>query len=172
MKIIAILLVVAAQASGGEVWFAPAEDIATVIVAEFDKATKTIDYQLYGATAVPIGNALIRAEHRGVVVRMLLDYRANVNNQYSQAMRCKAAGIEVRLDGTHPIAHSKVRIIDGKLVLAGSYNDSAQAQKNAENLTREDDPKLVAAFADNFAVHWAHGKPFVAQTTKTRRRLR
>src|SRR4051812_14647705 len=79
-----------------DVWFAPEQDCTAVIVAELDKATKSIDYQLYNFTSQPIGDALIRATKRGVSVRMLLDSKANENNTNSQAARCKRAGCAVK----------------------------------------------------------------------------
>ena len=163
-------LMLSSGSYAADVWFAPEENCQAVIVAELDKATETIDYQLYNATADPIGDALIRAQKRGVAVRMLLDYRANATSQYSQAARCKAAGIDVRLDRAHPIAHGKVRIIDGKVLLAGSFNDSRQANRNAENLTRDDEAPLVKEFSENFQRHWDHAETFVAAKPKTKRR--
>jgi phosphatidylserine/phosphatidylglycerophosphate/cardiolipin synthase-like enzyme len=171
MKIIAVLLALATQASAGEVWFAPQDNCTAVIVRELDKATKSINVQAYNFTSEPIGDALMRAEQRGVVVRVLLDRRAPFQGN-SQAQRLKASGAEVMLDARHPIAHVKYSGIDGERFLGGSFNYSKQANRNSEDLTLEDDPKLVKEFAGNFERHWAHGKPFVAQTTKTRRRLR
>jgi len=168
--LVAELMAACGQGYALDVWFAPEENCQAVIVAEIDKAEKTIDYQLYNATSQPIGDALIRAEKRGVEVRMLLDARANANNGHSIAASCKAAGCDVRFDAKHPISHNKVRIIDGKIVLSGSFNDSRQANRNAENLTREDEPQAVKEFADNFETHWKHGVKSVPPSKPRARR--
>lgn len=152
---IAMLIVSPARADVIGLWFAPNDDCTAAIVAEFDKATKSISYQMYGFTSRPIADSLIRAHRRGVKVSMLLDSEAP-RQRGSQALACKAAGIEVRVDAKHPISHNKVRIIDGKRLLSGSFNDSKQANRNAENLYLEDDPAVVKRFADNFALHLAH----------------
>jgi phosphatidylserine/phosphatidylglycerophosphate/cardiolipin synthase-like enzyme len=154
---------------GGPPWFPPDDDATAVIVAHFDAAKASIDYQLFNFTSEPIADALIRAHKRGVAVRLLLDKRGQAS-PHSQAARCKSAGLDVRLDGKHPIAHNKVRLIDGKVLLAGSFNDSRQANRNAENLTRDEDPDLVAAFAANFERHWEHGEKFAKHVAKAQPR--
>ena len=155
------LLLLTAPARADVLWvkFAPDDDCTGAIVAEFDKATASIDYQLYNATSQPVADALIRAHKRGVKVTLLLDKRAQ-QTKFSQAARCKQAGCKVYLDGKHPIAHNKVRIIDGKLLIAGSFNDSRQANRNAENVYAEDDPEVVKLFAENFARHLKHAEAY------------
>lgn len=148
-------LMLSASGYARDVWFAPEEDCTAVIVREINKAARTVDVMAYNFTSQPIGDALIRAEARKVEVRIVLDRRAT-SQRNSQAQRCKAAGAEVRIDRRHPIAHSKVSIIDGKTLLGGSFNYSRQANRNAENLTLEDDPSIVAKFQDNFQEHAKH----------------
>jgi len=143
--------------------FAPEDDCTGAIVAEFDKATATIDYQLFNFTSPPIADALIRAHKRGVRVRLLLDDGANERPKggrryYSQAVRCKEAGLSVYLDRKHPIAHNKVRIIDGRFLISGSFNDSRAANRNAENLYFEDDAATVKRYLENFERHWQHAE--------------
>lgn len=152
---IALLMVSPAKADVIGLWFAPDDDCTAAIVDQFDKAGKSISYQMYGFTSQPIADALIRAHQRGVKVIVLLDSESP-SQRGSQARACKAAGIDVRTDHRHPISHNKVRIMDGKLLLSGSFNDSKQANRNAENLYLEDDPAVVKRYAENFARHLAH----------------
>ena len=56
--------------------FAPEDDCTAAIVAEFDRAKTSIEYQLYNATSLPVCDALIGAHKRGVKVTILLDKRA------------------------------------------------------------------------------------------------
>lgn len=159
LAIAVCLLPMSASADVIGIWFAPDDDCTAAIVAEFDKATKSINYQMYGFTSQPVAAALIRAHKRGVKVSVLLDSEAP-SQRGSQAAACKAAGIDVRTDRKHPISHNKVRIVDGKLLLSGSFNDSKQANRNAENLYLEDDPAVVRKFADNFRRHLAHAEAY------------
>ena len=163
--LIAVLIAAPAQADVLWVKFAPEDDCTAAIVAEFDKAKDSIQYQLFNFTSEPIADALIRAHKRGVKVPLLLDDDANAppklgRKSYSQAKRLRQAGVPVYLDRKHPIAHNKVRIIDGKLLLSGSFNDSKAANRNAENLYAEDDPAVVKRFAENFARHLAHAEAY------------
>ena len=173
--LIAELMLATAECCGADVWFAPGEDCTAVIVSEFDKAAKTVDVMAYNFTSQAIGDALIRAEKRGVEVRILLDVRAPSQGN-SQAERCKAAGADVRIDQCRPrepIAHNKVGLVDSAVVLAGSFNYSKQANKNAENLTRDDQASLVKEYADNFETHWQHGQklgaPKIVRPVRKRR---
>lgn len=136
-------------------WFAPGGDCEAAIVQQINGATLSIHYQMYTFTSQPVADALIEAAGRGVEVTLLLDYRASLNPS-CQGSRCSSHGCKVFVDSKHPIAHNKVRIIDGKILLAGSYNDSAQARHNAENLVYEDDPDTVAKYEANFQSHLAH----------------
>ena len=48
------------------------------------------------------------------------------------------------IDANHAIAHNKVIVIDGEIVLTGSFNFTKAAQeKNAENLLIIRDPALA-----------------------------
>lgn len=152
-----LLLCIPCRAEVLGIWCAPEDDCVAAIVSEFDKATKSIKYSMYNFTSPQVADALIRAHGRGVKVTLLLDKRAQ-STRYSQAARCKAAGIDVLMDSKHPIHHVKERIIDDKRVLFGSFNDSRQATRNREDLVLDDTPKLVKRFADEFAKHLKHAE--------------
>ena len=149
----------AARAAVVGLWFAPGEEPEQAIVAEFAKAEKSINYQMYNFTSPEIGTALIDARGRGVKVEIMLDHGA-AQSPHCQADRCSKAGCKVWVDNKHPIAHNKVRIIDEDRVMGGSYNDSAQAHHNAENLVMEDGAKTVAKYLDNYREHKSHSVPW------------
>jgi phosphatidylserine/phosphatidylglycerophosphate/cardiolipin synthase-like enzyme len=115
--------------------------------------------QGYGFTSVPIADALIAAHQRGVRVEVLLD-RSNQTAPSSEAGAVAKAGIPVWIDAHHPIAHNKVLIIDGRILLTGSFNWTKQAEANAENLLLISDPALAKRYADNWNAHKAHSTPF------------
>ena len=61
------------------------------------------------------------------------------------------ANIPTWIDDSVAIAHNKVIIIDGHLVIGGSYNYTAAAEhKNAENVTFIDAPVV----ADFYLLNW------------------
>jgi phosphatidylserine/phosphatidylglycerophosphate/cardiolipin synthase-like enzyme len=71
------------------------------------------------------------------------------------------ARIPVKIDFVHDIAHNKIMIIDGEIVITGSFNFSKAAEdKNAENLLVIRDKDLPAKYTENWKVHWEHSEPY------------
>ena len=131
------------------VCFTPAEQCEGRIVDAIDKAKTSIRVQAYVFTSLPIIHALQRAAERGVEVLAILD---KVNDRkYSGATLLEAAGIPVWIDFEPAIAHSKILVIDERLVIGGSYNYTASAQKrNAENATFTESGEIDREFNGNW----------------------
>nr|WP_246699168.1 phospholipase D family protein [Rhizobium sp. BK491] len=131
------------------VCFTPPERCEERIVDAIDRARSSIRVQAYGFTSLPIIHALQRAAQRGVEVLAILD---KVNERkYSGATLLEAAGVQVWIDFEPTIAHNKIIVIDGHLVIGGSYNFTAAAQKrNAENVTFTDSREVAKQFSDNW----------------------
>lgn len=131
------------------VCFTPAEQCEDRIASAIDQAESSIRVQAYGFTSLPIIHALQRAAGRGVEVLAILD-KTN-ERKYSGATLLEAAGIPVWIDYEPAIAHSKVIVIDGHLVIGGSYNYTAAAQKrNAENVTFMESDELAREYLANW----------------------
>lgn len=144
------------RSADGADWVVFSPGCQQAIVREINGAKETIEYEMYNFTSEPIAKALQDAAKRGVTVTLILDHVASTN-KHCQAKPCQAAGCEVLIDRKHDIAHQKIRIVDRRLVMGGSYNDSPKAElKNSENLTGDTDPKTVATFVADFALHKAH----------------
>ena len=138
-----------------EVYFSPNGGCTNAVVREIGKAKTTIRMQAYALTSIPIAEALIEACKRDVDVRVCCDERSS-NSESFQGNEIAHAGAAVWLDGQHPIAHSKTIVIDNDTVITGSFNWSAQAEKNLENLLVIRDAKLAAQYADNWSEHARH----------------
>jgi phosphatidylserine/phosphatidylglycerophosphate/cardiolipin synthase-like enzyme len=131
------------------VCFTPAERREERIVDAIDRARSSIRVQAYGFTSLPIIHALQRAAWRGVEVMAILDKVDE--RKYSGATLLEAAGIQVWIDFERTIAHNKIIVIDGRLVIGGSYNFTAAAQKqNAESVTFTDRPEVADQFSNNW----------------------
>jgi phosphatidylserine/phosphatidylglycerophosphate/cardiolipin synthase-like enzyme len=66
------------------------------------------------------------------------------------------------IDANHAIAHIKIFIIDGEMIITGSFNFTKVAQeKNAENLLIIRDPALAAQYTQNWQAHAQHSQPYV-----------
>jgi len=152
--------------SGGwALYFSPDGGATEAIVTALDKATATVRVQAYSFTSVPIAKALVNAKRRGVDVQVLLDGSHREGDRYSSADFLAHAGIPVRLDEAHAIAHSKVMIIDDEVVITGSFNFTKAAEtKNAENLLILRASDLARRYADEWKRHHRHSEPYSAPT--------
>lgn len=135
--------------------FSPHGGCVGEVVSRIAAAEKTIHVRAYGFSSPAIGQALAEAAKRGVEVRIICD-RSVRKSKHSQASACRAAGAEVVFDGAHPIAHSKVIVVDGQWCLVGSYNWTKQAEKNSEVLLTIRSRDLAKKLIEDFTFHRAH----------------
>ncbi len=104
------------------------------IISLIDSANKSIDIEVYLLTSNDVIHALERAKSRGVNIRIILEKRvmggAN-QNAFNQLTR---DNIKTKwASNVFKLTHSKIIIIDGKLVVVGSHNLSYTAlNKNRE----------------------------------------
>jgi phosphatidylserine/phosphatidylglycerophosphate/cardiolipin synthase-like enzyme len=127
-----------AEPPAWQVCFTPGQDCTGLVVAEIASAHRSILVQAYSFTSVPILAALKAAYARGVDVKVIVDKTSarlsKSGSRYSAATYLSNAGIPVRVDTRVAIAHNKVMVIDGAIVITGSFNFTAAAQaRNAES---------------------------------------
>ncbi|MDF2940318.1 MAG: phospholipase [Gammaproteobacteria bacterium] len=134
-----------------QVCFSPNQDCTALIVQEIDSAQKNIWVQAYSFTSYPIGDALVRAEQRGVDVEVILDKSNFEPGVHTSAYYLIRHGIKVWNDNQLNIAHNKVMIFDNNIVETGSFNYTHAAQyDNAENVLIIHDPSLAQAYLSNW----------------------
>ena len=157
--LLALILVAAAAAprrepaaieDGIAVYFSPEGGAAMTVVDAFDSAQKTIDVAIFSITQKDIVKALIAADKRGVKVRIILD-SDQASEKYSSATYLAKAGLTVWTNPDQTI-HHKYSVVDGKIILTGSFNYSTSADLyNAENLlVIRGKQNLSKAYAANF----------------------
>lgn len=134
-----------------EACFTPEEDCLPKIVDAIHQAEKSILVMAYYITQPPIIDALIDAHHAGLRVEVVMD-KSQLKSRWSGLNKMKEAGIPCFIDKKPRIQHNKLMIIDGKVLLTGSYNWSKSAEKrNAENiLFVQDDPALMERYNQYF----------------------
>jgi phosphatidylserine/phosphatidylglycerophosphate/cardiolipin synthase-like enzyme len=140
----------AAQVS---VCFVPEQACGAEVVDAIAAAQRFIRVQAYGFTAPAILRALAAARARGVDVQAILDKSDDRErgSHLTGARFTAEANIPTWIDDSVAIAHSKVIVIDGHLVIGGSYNYTAAAERrNAENVTFIDAPVV----ADFYLLNW------------------
>jgi phosphatidylserine/phosphatidylglycerophosphate/cardiolipin synthase-like enzyme len=125
-------------------------------------ATQTILVQAYLLYSTRLAGALVRAHQRGVQVQVILDAKAQRHHPPVAAVALLvAAGIAVSLDDRHEWAHDKTMILDGEIVITGSYNLTVAAEKyNGENLLVIRDPRLAGLYTENWRRHAHHSIPY------------
>jgi phosphatidylserine/phosphatidylglycerophosphate/cardiolipin synthase-like enzyme len=143
-----------------EVYFSPHGGCTDAIIRELNKAKNTILVQAYTFTSAPIAKALLDAHKREVKVEVILD-KSQRTQKYSSATFLFNAGIPVKIDAQHAIAHNKVMIIDGETVITGSFNSTKAAEENnAENLLVTHDKKLAERYTKNWQGHARHSEVY------------
>ncbi len=145
---------------GVQVYFSPKGGATDAVVNALGHATNIVLAQAYSFTSAPIAQALVSAHRRGVKVQVILDHSQRTE-KYSEADFLRNNGIPTLIDAQHAIAHNKIIIIDGYLVLTGSFNFTRAAEEhNAENLLLINDSVLAQQYISNWRAHEQHSEPF------------
>jgi len=147
-----------------EVAFSPHGGCTALVVKVIQSARTSIRVLAYSFTSAPIANALVEAHKRGVDVRVVVD-KSQKSARYTSANFIANAGIPVRIDFKHAIAHNKVIVVDGHTVEQGSFNYTRAAENsNAENvLVNWDNPKLAELYLRDWKKHWDHSEAVAAR---------
>jgi phosphatidylserine/phosphatidylglycerophosphate/cardiolipin synthase-like enzyme len=142
-----------------EVYFSPSGGCTDAVVREIRAARHTILVQAYSFTSNRIARALADAHNRGVDVKVIID--KEIASEYFMADRLCDAGIPVSTDAIHAHAHNKVMILDGEVVITGSFNFTDQAEhSNAENLLVIRDRAIAKQYEDNWREHAGHSEAY------------
>lgn len=143
-----------------EVYFSPHGGCTDAIIRELNRAKSTVLVQAYSFTSAPIAKALLNVHKRGVKVEVILD-KSQRTQKYSSATFLFNAGIPVKIDAQHAIAHNKVMVIDSETVITGSFNFTKAAEENnAENLLVIRDKKLASLYSKNCQGHAQHSEVY------------
>jgi phosphatidylserine/phosphatidylglycerophosphate/cardiolipin synthase-like enzyme len=149
--------------SAVSVCFTPGGNCTDAIVKALIDAKRTVLVQAYSFTSAPLAKALLDAHKRGVQVQVILD-KSQRTEKYSSADFLANQGVPTTIDANHAIAHSKVIVIDGEVVITGSFNFTKAAQeKNAENLLIMRDQALAAQYTQNWETHRQHSQAYVGR---------
>jgi phosphatidylserine/phosphatidylglycerophosphate/cardiolipin synthase-like enzyme len=161
----------AASSEKIRVCFAPpltggCDPLATVL-QEIGSAHRTIRVQMYALTLQEIVGALVKARHRGVDVRVIVD-RSQLTQDRSEVFRVAglaSSGVPVLIDTVPGLMHNKIMVIDSETVLTGSFNYTWSAERfNAENLLVVRDPSLAAEYTRNWNERAAKSQPLAVAT--------
>ena len=134
-----------------EVLFSPDMRVGDRIVALLQGAEKSIHVMAFNLTLDPIADTILRRAGEGVEVQGLFDADQS-QNQGSDVARFEEFGLDIMFDGNPSKMHHKVIIVDGSIVITGSYNFSRNAEeKNDENVLIIYSRELAAQYLEEFS---------------------
>jgi phosphatidylserine/phosphatidylglycerophosphate/cardiolipin synthase-like enzyme len=137
-----------------ETYFAPEDGVEAKLLDLVNRAQDNVYLLAYSFTSDDLAEALLAAQARGVEVRSVMD-KSQAANAGGEYQRLLASGIEIRLDVEDGSMHHKVLIIDGEIVITGSYNFSANAEKrNDENMLVIHNADLASKYLEEFWRLW------------------
>lgn len=148
------ITVEASSSFAAEVFFSPRGGCMDQVLSWVGSANSSVHVLIYSFTLDDVGRALVSALERGVDVKVV--FEKGQISQYSEYGALRAAGVPVRNDTNSALMHHKVAIVDGYVVLIGSYNWSSSAEnRNNENLLVIRDPLLAERFEAEFQKIWS-----------------
>lgn len=134
-----------------EVYFSPDDGVAARIVKLLRGAEASIHFMAYSLTADDFGEMIRQKEKEGLRVFGVMEEEQVQSNQGGEFAPFQQAGLRVYQDGNAGQMHHKVIIIDEKIVITGSYNFSASAErKNDENVVIFFDEQIAAQYLAEF----------------------
>jgi len=144
-----------------KIFFSPDGGIREEIIKRIDISQEYIDISMYSFTSESIAEALVRAKERGTRVRILLD-KLQAAGRHSQYQYLLDNGIRVIIDVHAGIMHNKIAIIDGRVLLTGSFNWTKSAEeKNEENLLLFiDEEEIIRIYQMRLNYLWGFNSSF------------
>jgi len=118
-----------------EIYFSPDDGVAARILELLQGAQESIYFMAFSFTSDELAQALLERAGAGITVAGAMDDSQVASNEGTEYDPFLQAGLDVRLDGEDGLMHHKVIIIDGRIVITGSYNFTASAEEyNDENV--------------------------------------
>ena len=137
--------------------FSPNGGAASQVIYWLSRANESVHIMIYSFTLDSIGDAIIRAHQKGVDTKVV--FEKSQISEYSEFFRLAEAGIQVRNDTNPALMHHKVAIIDGSIILVGSYNYSDFAEDdNNEDLLVIRSSDVASTFEQEFQRIWSVGR--------------
>ena len=136
---------------------------AKPFVDAVDKAKKSIRVKMFLFSHVGLIDAVIRAEKRGVDVRVMLNpaRRSGKSENAATAKRLKAAGVEVKdSNPAFDVTHEKSMVIDDRVAFVQSLNwDVKNLEGTRDYAVVTDDKREVSEVIAGFEADWKR-KPY------------
>ena len=122
---------------------AASDTIKAAVIKEIAGARTSLDIALHSFTDDQIGDAVVRAVRRGVIVRVILGAGQDkmIGGEYDKLV---AAGVEVVVVDSQALFNHRFAVIDDQTVITGSYDWSDYSNKS-----RYDNVLLISCLVEN-----------------------
>ncbi|MDA8242774.1 MAG: phospholipase D-like domain-containing protein [Elusimicrobia bacterium] len=132
--------------------FSPGGETKADVISALDRAASSADIAVFSFYDEDIAGAAVNALKRGVKVRVLVD-RVQASQSDVGSVLVKA-GVQFRWSkgfAGKGVMHNKFAVLDGKLLMTGSFNWSTNAQQNNfENMFYTASPAYTEAYSAQF----------------------
>jgi phosphatidylserine/phosphatidylglycerophosphate/cardiolipin synthase-like enzyme len=133
-----------------ETFFESEGDARGRIIELIEAAETSVHFMAFTFTDDDMAAAMIAQHRSGLEVKGVIEAR-NIADRGSDFSLLRSAGIDVRPDGNPYMMHHKVIILDGAIVVTGSYNFSLSAANiNDENVLILHDAEIAARYTQEF----------------------
>ena len=141
-----------------QIYFASEDEVIDRLLPLLARAQTSIRFMAFSFTHDGMEQTMLARAAAGVDVQGIFENRGSLT-EFSALMPLYCAGISVRQDGNPGTFHHKVIVIDGKTLITGSLNFSANAdQNNDENTLVVVDNNLAGLYLDEFDRRWAEAR--------------
>jgi len=138
-----------------ENYFSPDDGVAAHVLTVLQSARTSIDFMAFTFTRTDFTDVMIAKAHAGVTVQGVFEKRQIDAGSDSAWNALTTAGLDVREDGNPDTMHNKVIVVDGQIVVMGSYNfTKAAEQDNDENVLIIHNPEIAAAYTADWQKVW------------------
>lgn len=135
------------------IYFSPNGGCEDQILNWINNANSSIHILIYSFTLDVVSDALISSHQRGIEVEVVFEKQQIT--EYSEYQKLRAVGVPVRNDTNPDLMHDKIMIVDGIIVLTGSFNYSAAAEEgNNENLIVIKSMDVATTYEQEFQKIW------------------
>ena len=132
------------------IYFGPGDDVLAGLIAELQKAQRSIRFMTFSFTEDSVGNTVIARANAGVQVSGIFETRGSQTDS-SELPRMFCVGLNVLQDGNPYTLHHKVFIVDETTVITGSFNISNNATRsNDENLVIIQSPEIARLYIQEY----------------------
>ncbi len=139
-----------------ENYFSPLDGVMAKLVSYVQAAQKSIHFMAFTYTHADLANAMIERATAGVDVEGVIENRGASQGAFVPLF---CAQLPVRLDGNKYTMHHKVIVIDGQVVITGSFNFTKSADEaNDDNVLVIHSPAVASIYEQEFQRVYGIGK--------------